>query len=203
MRIITISREFGSGGREIGKKIANALGIDYYDSEIITMLSNKSGLDENYIHNVLNHNDLRNYQFSFGRTFSIINKNSINLLIEQKKIIEEIAKLGKDFVIVGRNADVILQDYNPFNIFICSSLDSKVERCLSRMNDNENLSKKELINKIKNVDKTRIKTRELMTNKVWGQRDNYNLIVNSSNWDIDTLSNILADIIIKWYGGNK
>lgn len=203
MKIITISREFGSGGREIGKKIADILGIDYYDSEIITMLSNKSGLDETYIHDVLNNNDLRNHQFSFGRTFSIINKNSINLLIEQKKIIEEIAKLGKDFVIVGRNADVILQDYNPFNIFICSSLDSKVERCLSRMNDNENLSRKELINKIKNVDKNRIKTRELMTNKVWGQKENYNIIVNSSNWDIETLSNILADIVIKWYGGNK
>lgn len=128
MKIITVSREFGSGGRELGKRLADILKFDYYDSEIVTTLSKKSGLDKKYIEDTLNDHGWQNIPITFRSTFNsaYLQSNKINLLIEQKKVIEEIASLGKDFVIVGRNADVILQKYSPFNIFVCADATSNL-----------------------------------------------------------------------------
>ena len=123
MKIITISREFGSGGRELGKRLADHLGFDYYDSEIISKLSQKSGMDKAYIENALNNHGWQDVPITFRSTLGstgYIQASKVNLLVQQKTVIEEIAALGKDCVIVGRNADVILRQYDPFNIFVCA-----------------------------------------------------------------------------------
>ena len=116
MKIITISREFGSGGRELGKRLADFLGFDYYDSEIIAAVAKNSGMDEKYVEKTLGNHGWQNQPITFRGTFgsaSYMQSSKINLLLEQKKVIEEIAALGKDCVIVGRNADIILKEYQP------------------------------------------------------------------------------------------
>ncbi len=174
MRIITISREFGSGGRELGKRLADHLGFDYYDSEIISAVAQKSGLDADYVENTLGNHGWRDYPITYRCTLgspAYIQSAKVNLLLEQKKVIEEIAALGKDFIIVGRNADIILREYHPFNIFVCAETDAKVKRCIDRAPEGERMTQKELIRKMKQIDKVRFQTREIMSGSVWGQRE--------------------------------
>ena len=147
MRIITISREFGSGGRELGKRLAEELGFDYYDREIISAISQNQGLDEKYVENTLENQGWRDIPIVYRQSFTsylAINNSKINILVEQKKVIEKIASLNKDFVIVGQNADIILSEYKPFNIFVCASMESKIKRCEERANENERLTRKEI-----------------------------------------------------------
>ncbi len=201
MRIITISREFGSGGRELAKRLADYLNFDYYDSEILTAVANNSGTDENYIEEMLKNHGWQQYPITYRSTLTspIIHTNKINLLLQQKQVIEEIASLGKDFVIVGRNADIILKDYHPFNIFVCATTESKLKRCLERAPKGENLSEKELLHKMKQIDKNRSKTREILTNSKWGQKDSYHLTLNTTNWEIKELVDVVGTFANKWF----
>ena len=135
MNIITISREFGSGGRELGKRLADLTGYDYYDSEILSAVAKNSGKDARYVETALANRGWQNYPITFRGTLNspaYIQSSSIQLLLEQKKVIREIAALGRDCIIVGRNADVFLREYEPFNIFVCADRDAKVRRCAER-----------------------------------------------------------------------
>ena len=203
MKIITISREFGSGGRELGKRLADLTGFDYYDSEIISAVAKNSGMDEHYVENALANHGWQNQVITYGGTLSssaYIQSSRINLLLEQKKVIEEIAALGKDCIIVGRNADVILREYQPFNVFVCADTSSKVKRCVERAPEGEKLSEKELIRKMKQIDKNRSQTREIIGGPAWGQRDAYHLTVNTTDWDIKELVPAVADFAARWFG---
>ena len=203
MKIITISREFGSGGRELGKRLADLTGYDYYDSEIISAVAKKCGMDEHYVENTLANHGWQNHTITFRGTLgsaAYIQSSKITLLLEQKKVIEQIAALGKDCIIVGRNADVILQEYQPFNIFVCASTSSKVKRCVERAPEGENLSEKELIRKMKQIDKNRAQTREIVGGSAWGQRDAYHLTVNTTDWEIKELVPAVADFAARWFG---
>ena len=99
MNIITISREFGSGGRELGKRLADLLGYDYYDSEIIAAIAEKSGLDKGYIEKALDQHGWQNYPITFHSSFmspSYTDPNRVELLLDQKTVLEEIAAQGKN-----------------------------------------------------------------------------------------------------------
>ncbi len=190
MRIITISREFGSGGRELGKRLADMAGYDYYDSEIISAIAKKSGLDEKYIENTLSNHGWQNQTITFRGTLgssAYMQSSKVALLLEQKKVIEEIAELGKDCVIVGRNADVILENYHPFNLFVCAQTEAKVNRCLMRTSPEEKLTQKEILSEMKKIDKMRARTREVISGSSWGQRDLYHLTINTTDWEIKDL----------------
>ena len=203
MKIITISREFGSGGRELGKRLSDRMGFDYYDNEIITAIARNSGNDSEYVEKVLNNHGWQNFPVTFRSTFCTLpylQANKVDLLLEQKKVIEGIASLGKDCIIVGRNADILLDQYHPFNIFVCARMDAKVRRCMERAGKDENLSEKELLHKIKQVDKGRSQTREILTSSAWGQRDAYHLIINTSDWSIKELTPAVADFAARWFG---
>ena len=203
MKIITISREFGSGGRELGKRLADLTGFDYYDSEIISAVVKNSGMDVRYVENALANHGWQNHAITFRGTLSssaYIQSSKINLLLEQKKVIEQIAAMGKDCIIVGRNADVILREYHPFNIFVCADTSSKVQRCVERAPEGEGLSEKELIRKMKQIDKNRSQTREIIGGPAWGQRDAYHLTVNTSYWEIKELVPAVADFAERWFG---
>lgn len=206
MRIITISREFGSGGRELGKRLADLLGFDYYDSEIISMVAQKSGMDIHYVENTLSNHGWKNQNLSFRATLgstAYFQSSKVNLLLQQKKVIEEIAALGKDCVIVGRNADVILKEYQPFNLFICAEMDAKIKRCRERASADENFSEKELVRQIKQIDKVRSETREILSDSAWGQKDSYHLTVNTTDWNIKELVPAVADFALRWFGRGK
>lgn len=203
MNIITISREFGSGGRELGKRLADLLGYDYYDKEIITAIAENKGMDSDYISKILDNHGWSNFPINFHSSFAANIPNlQVELLLEQRKVITKIAALGKDFVIVGRSADVILCDYKPFNIFVCADMDSKVRRCIERAENGEDVTEKELVRKIKRIDKNRMNAREM----IGGARlenTNYNLTVNTSDWIIKELAAALKDYYTAYIGRTK
>ena len=206
MKIITISREFGSGGRELGKRLADLTGYDYYDSEIITAVAKNIGMDEHYVENSLSDHGWQNHTITFRGTLSssaYLQSSKINLLLEQKKVIEQIAALGKDCIIVGRNADVILREYNLLNLFVCADTASKVKRCMERAQEDENLSEKELIKKMKQIDKNRSQTREIIGGSEWGNRSAYHLTINTSEWEVKELVTAVADFANSWFGRTK
>lgn len=202
MQIITISREFDSGGRELGKRLADFLGYDYYDSEIISAVAKKSGLDPSHIENTLTNHGWQNQPITFRGTLgsaSYVQFSRIELLLEQKKIIEEIAGLGKNCILVGRNADLILQDYHPFNLFVCASTEAKLRRCMERTPEGETLNQKDLLRQMKQIDRVRTQTRRLMTNSGWGSRDAYHLTVNTTEWEIKELVPAVAEFAVRWF----
>lgn len=206
MRIITISREFGSGGRELGKRLADLLAWDYYDSEIVSAVARKSGMDEGYVANTLSNHGWRDMALTFRGTLSspaYFQSTKVALLLEQKKVLEEIAALGKDCVIVGRNADIILEKCSPFNVFVCADRDAKLRRCLERAPEGENLSEKDLLRQMKKIDEVRAQTRAIMSDSAWGQRGVYHLTVNTTGWDIKELVPAVADFAQRWFDRSK
>lgn len=204
MKIITISREFGSGGREIGKRLADTLGFDYYDREIITAISQSQGLHEDYVERVLENHVWQTIPITFRHSFSaatIMNSPQIPLLLEQKKVIEGIAGAGKDCVIVGRNADAILGNYGPFSIFVCADIEAKIKRCMERAEDSEALTRRQLEQNMRRIDKNRAKTRDIICGRKWGVPVTYDITVNTTGWDIKKLTSIVAEIATLWFGG--
>lgn len=205
MKIITISREFGSGGRELGKRLADLAGYDYYDSEIIAAVAKRSNMDVRYIETALANHGWQNQPITFRRTMGsagYIQSSQVKLLLEQKKVIEEIAALGKDCVIVGRNADVLLRDYHPFNIFVCADVSAKIKRCTERAPDGENLTEKELRRKMKQIDQNRAQTREVIGGSDWGRPEAFHLTVNTTDWEIKELVPAVAEFAARWFGRN-
>lgn len=205
MKIITVSREFGSGGRELGKRLSDIFGFDYYDREIITEIAEREKLDERYVEKTLELSSMPNLPFSCRNSFLSLGTLSpqTELLLAQKRVLEKIAKSGKNCVIVGRNADVILRDYQPFNLFVCADMQAKIERCKQRADKDENLSEKEIEKRIKTIDKNRMKTRAVISGSGWGERQFYNLIVNTTGWEIKQLTPLVAAFIERWYEVRK
>lgn len=205
MKIITISREFGSGGREVGKRLADELGFDYYDKEIISAIADQTGMDPGYVSRVLDTHGWQQITLNFQTSFTGIAMQTpqTSLMIAQKKIIEEIAKTGKDCVIVGRNADVLLEDYHPLNIFVCADMDAKLKRCRERASKDINLSDKEMIQKIKRIDKNRSKSREIITDKKWGERSSYHLTINTTGWNLKELVPVIATFAESFFEKHK
>jgi cytidylate kinase len=205
MKIITISREFGSGGRELGKRIADRLGFDYYDSEIISAVAKNSGMDAHYVESALDNHGWQDFSITFGGTIhstEYLQASKIELLVQQRKVIEDIAALGKDCVIIGRNADVILKDRNPFNMFVCADKEAKLARCRERAREEEHLTDKELLRKMKEIDRARARTRDFLSGTAWGVREAYHLIVNTSGWNMKALSEAVALFAEKWFANN-
>lgn len=203
MKIITISREFGSGGRELGKRLADLTGYDYYDSEIIYTVAKNIGVTPDYVENTLSNHGWQNLAITYCGTLSsttYVHASQVQMLLEQKKAIEQIAALGRDCIVVGRNADMILQDYQPFNIFVCAEQEAKARRCMERAPEGEKLTEKELIRKMKQIDKIRSQTRDLMGGSDWGKRDSYHLTINTTDWKIKDLVPAVADFADRWFG---
>ncbi len=197
-KIITISREFGSGGRELGKRLADELGFDYYDREILEQVAKESELDEAYAEKVLDGSFSLGFPVTFGRTFlyaDILQQDATKLLVAEEKIIRSLAKKGNDMVIVGRGADIILRDYKPLNLFVYADIDSKIARCRWRAPKNEALTDKELARKIKQVDTGRARQRKLMTDKDWGKKKNYHLCINTTDANIKSLVPCVAEFV--------
>lgn len=203
-KIITISREFGSGGKEIGKRLADELGYSYYDSEIITLLAKETGMSEEYIKNI-SEKGIYPYAFQFAKSFamySTMQSNQTEILVKQAEILKQIAQKG-NVIIVGRGANTILREYNPMNIFVYANIESKINRCRQKAKEDENLTDKELEKKIKVIDKNRKAFNSLISNAEWGMKENYNLCINTSNIEIKTIIPSLAKYIENWFGGNK
>lgn len=196
-RIITVSREFGSGGREVGKRLAERMGVAYYDREIITAVAQRSGLAEEYIASISERGVSAYYPITFGHTFahtSAILDPHMEVMTEQAKLLKSLAQKG-DCVIVGRCADVVLRAEKPFDLFIYADQDSKLKRCRARQSEEERrLTDGELKRRMAKVDKDRARYRALLTDRRWGDVTGYHLCVNTSGWDLRALVDVLAPI---------
>lgn len=198
-KIITVSREFGSGGREFGKRLAEHLGVGYFDGEVVEALARQTSLDKGYLDKVLE-NGVTHFPASYANSFSRISaaSNSAMLIAKQHNVIKEIAK-NNDCVIVGRGADSVLDDLKPFKIFVYADMAAKIARCRGRMPEGENPSDKELEKKIKGIDKGRRTTHDLYSSFVWGDKAAYNLCVNTSGLSIESVVPAVAEIISDYF----
>lgn len=195
--IITVSRQFGSGGRELGRRLADALGLEYYDRELVTEIARKSALNENYVDSVLESGGYSNFAFSFARTipFSYATRDTVTeVLVAQQNVIKAIGKKG-DCVIVGRSADAILADLKPVKIFVYADDKSKIERCKKRAADGEDVSEKHLKKTFKHIDKARAKLHDLVSSTGWGEKEGYDLMINTSGLEVKDIIAPLADLI--------
>ena len=205
MSIITISREFGSGGREVGKRLADALGYAYYDREIVTAIAQKTQLDEGYVASALENGVFRGLPIHFGRTFSYSGtfvNNTTHLFVEQHKILRELASKG-NCIIVGRAANAVLEEFKPFNLFVYADMEAKVKRCMERAPEGEQLSEREMIRHIKKVDADRARYYEMFSDTRWGAKEGYHLCVNTTGVSIKSLVPMIAQYAENWLAQQK
>lgn len=201
MRIITISREFGSGGRELGKRMADVLGFDYYDKEIILDIARNHELDAGYVENILDRvGQIRPLTFhNTISTMPYVQSVSAKLLAEQTGVIRRIAEKGRDCIIIGRNADLILANEHPMRIFVYADTDAKLQRCMERAESSEALTEKEMLKKLHQIDADRKATRSFMGGDSWGEKEQYDLLVNTTNWKIKDLATLIGEYAVRWF----
>lgn len=189
-KIITISREFGSGGRFIGEEVAKKLGMKYYDRDIIGQIAEKSGFSPEYIQE---NAELSPKKGLFAYAFAgrdITGKSVEDMVYEvQRKVILEIAE-KESCVIIGRNADFILNDRDDvLNVFIHGDKAEKVKRICKLYNVTEADALKMMVD----IDKRRITNYRFYTDRKWGMAGNYTLSLNSSELGYDMCEKIIMD----------
>ena len=189
-KIITISREFGSGGRFIGEEVAKKLGMKYYDRDIIGQIAEKSGFSPEYIQE---NAELSPKKGLFAYAFAgrdITGKSVEDMVYEvQRKVILEIAE-KESCVIIGRNADFILNDREDvLNVFIHGDKAEKVKRICKLYNVTEAHALKMMVD----IDKRRMTNYRFYTDRKWGMAGNYTLSLNSSELGYDMCEKIIMD----------
>ena len=205
VKIITVSRQFGSGGRELGKRLADRLGWDYYDREIIQALSREQNLDPEYVRAALSTHGWHHYQLTYRNSFQQHTAGAwhrTEMLVKQREILQEIAREGNDCVIVGRDADVILQEKHPFRVFVCAETQARLERCLRyerKRPPEEQLTEKEILRNIRRIDHNRRVFREVVTGRIAGDGSTFDLTVNATGWEIKKLAEAVAEFSGRWF----
>lgn len=189
--IITIGRKYGSGGRDIGEKVAKHFGIPFYDKELVERAAQKSNLskealkevDERATNSFLYSLASGNYSLR-GANAPIYYEMPINdkLFIAQAEVIKEIAKEGS-CVIVGRCADYVLEEENVklLNVFIHANIDYRAKRVMEAFGLNQSKARDKVIK----TDKQRRTYYDYYTSKDWGAMGNYDLCVNAETFGID------------------
>ena len=189
--IITISREFGSGGRTIGKMVAEKLGYDFYDSEIVNKVAERSGFSSAFIEECGEYASAK-MSFLFSLVTAQYSAGAMSmqdkLYLEQANIIREIAEKG-NCVIVGRCADFVLREYqNCLNVFICSDMESRAKRIVERYGQKDKSPEKRLAEK----DQKRKVYYKNYTGRQWGQAPNYALCLNSGILGLETCVDMIV-----------
>lgn len=191
-RIITISREFGSGGRFIGEEVAKKLGIAYYDKNIIGQIAEKSGLSPEYIQE---NAELSPKKGLFAYAFSgrdITGKSVEDMVYEAQTNIILVLAEKEPCVIIGRNADYILKDRDDvLNVFIHGDMPEKIKRITGLYNVEE----KEAVKMMADTDKRRRTNYNFYTDQNWGKASNYTLCLNSSQLGYDRCEMIIMECV--------
>lgn len=192
-RIITISREFGSGGRTIGKLVAEKLGYRFYDRELVDKVAERSGFSPEFIEESGEYASARNSLLFALATASQYSPNGLSmhdkLYIEQTKIIEELAQEG-GCVIVGRCADYILRDHKDcLHVFIHADMESRAKRIVARYGEQDKSPEKRLAEK----DQKRKVYYKNYTGRSWGQAQNYDLCLNSGVLGVELCAQLVVE----------
>lgn len=192
-RIITISREFGSGGHTIGKAVAEELGIAFYDQELLEHIAEETGFSCDFIESAAedstaNHSLL--FNMVVNRSLHLRNEptSADTVFFAQMKIIQNIAE-QEECVIVGRCSDYILRDRNDcLNVFICADAEDRERRVLERYGENGKPIRKRIADK----DSRRKIYYSHYTDRLWGMPQNYHLCLNSSALGEKSCVNIIC-----------
>jgi cytidylate kinase len=195
--IITIARQYGSGGREIGELVAEKLGIALYDKELITEAANRGSLDEN-VTKMADESAANSLLYTLamgsnvlGTTMHFGYKMPLNdkLFILQSEVIKEYAK-QESCVIIGRCADYVLRDEeNLLRIFVYGDLDHRQARVAER---HPELKSGQIIDVINKTDKRRSSYYNFYTGNKWGKYDNYDIAINSSTLGIEGTAKLIC-----------
>lgn len=194
--IITISREFGSGGRSVGRAVAEKLGIPFYDKELVNQIALESGFAPKFVEENGEHSptgSLFSYAFAPQGVPGIMNGLSTAdfLWNVQCSVILQLAEKGP-CVIVGRNADYILKDReNVLNVFVHAPMDYRADRIVRLYGESEKSPEIRLQEK----DKRRKVNYQHYTGRNWGAAENYDLCLNSAVLGIDQCAKIICDIV--------
>ncbi len=198
-QIITIGREFGSGGREFGKRLAEELGYAYYDREIMEEISKRTQLAESYIQHIVEGAPGLYYPITIGKTLHAAEPDYLlrqytSVYAEQANTIRDMAEKS-DCVIVGRCADYILREQHPLRIFVYADMASKLARCREKSHEDDALTDKQLARKIRKVDRSRSRYYTYYTGHKWGDRTNYDLMINTSSLSVKGAVHSLAELL--------
>lgn len=192
--IITIAREYGSGGHLLGEMLSKELGIKLYDKEFIHLVAEKSGINEQYIKK--NEQSIPSFWLKciLGKNSEQSLERSLSsddvLFVAESKIIQELAEKGP-CIIVGRCADFVLRDYpNLIKVFCYSDLKSACVRCVQEYGVSEEKAESE----IKRINHNRIAHYEYYTGEKWGEPHHYNLMINTGSIDLSVACNLIKSI---------
>lgn len=200
-KIITIGRQFGSGGREVGQKLAEKLGIPFYDKELLKIAARDSGIceelfenfDEKPTNSFLYTLVMDPYSLGFGTSGELPLNHKVFLAAFDT--IKSIAEKAGSCVFVGRCADYALRDYsNIVNAFIYADIDDRIKR-IAQKYELTDAKAKDLIRK---EDKSRASYYNYYTSKRWGEMKGYDICLNSSQFGIDNCVDMLYDAVTKY-----
>jgi len=188
-KIITISREFGSGGRTIGRMAAEKLGIPCYDQELIEKIAAESGLIKSYVEENSENVSGGWLSFTAGRDFYGHSLQD-DLYRAQTKVIRELAEAGP-CVLIGRCADYILDGYeNVLKVFIHASMEKRAERIVTQYGERT----EDPMQRLREKDKKRKAYYQLYTDRKWGDVGNYHLALDSGVLGLETCADIIAQL---------
>ncbi|MBQ3708743.1 MAG: cytidylate kinase-like family protein [Clostridia bacterium] len=199
--IVTIARQYGSGGREVGRLLSERTGWKFYDKDLITLAAQKSGLSSEALRNVDEKaaNSLL-YTLALGSSIYNHGLERVNLPINdrlfvvQSEIIKDLAATGEGAIIVGRCADYVLAGRdNLVRVYITADFDSRVKTVMERHELTE-AAAKDLIVK---TDKRRANYYSYYTGEKWGRADKYDLVISTDRIGIDGAASLIADYIAK------
>lgn len=199
--IITISREYGSGGKEVAKLLSQKLNIPYYDKELLLQINEQSGIDKELYDQIYDQVSKKEYYLSIPTTkfigpSSVLGELSMHEKIYQvqKEVIENVAK--DSCVILGRCSDYILRD-NPdaVMIYISANPDDKKKRAIEDYHEEAEGIEKTLAD----MDKRRANYYNYFSNQIWGKIGNYDLVVNTSKVGLEHA----ADVIVAYIRGRQ
>ena len=186
--VITISREYGSGGRYVGKLVADKLGIKLYDKEFIEKLAEETGFSEEYIEN---NEQKRDSLSSFNNGYYSGLTNSDELFLKESNLIKEVSS-KESCVIIGRCADFILKDEkNVIKIFIYSDMKDKIKRATEIYGLNKEKAEKE----ITRIDKLRANHYKYYTEKDWNNPSNYDICINSDSLGVENAADLICEMV--------
>lgn len=191
---VTIGRQFGSGGREIGKKVAQALDIPYYDKEILAVAAQESGLSQEFLKSY-DEKPTNSFLYSLVMGQQRLSPGMAGHTVEQlaanaqRDAVLSVAAKGS-CVIVGRCADYILRDKPGLvRVFICADQAARIQRVVHR----DGVSEKEAEEKLRKMDKTRASYYSFHTDRKWGAAESYDLCVNSSLCGVDAAVRVILE----------
>jgi cytidylate kinase len=196
--IITISRQFGSGGRDVGKKLADALGIKYYDRELIEMAAKESGFDKDMFEDTTANTSrlfrfINTFGYSLGAPLSVMNDITMSdqIFLIQSRVVEQAADSGP-CVIVGRCADYVLDNRDDvLKVFIAGDMDDRKKRAIQYYEVDE----RDVEASIRKIDRNRKGYYDYYTDKKWGAAESYDVCLNTSVFGIDGCVAILKQLL--------